>query len=138
VVAEARGGAKARGARVVRRVLRPQALEARDYVERDWSGEQWSRGCYVGVTAPGVLLDYGPQIRTPSERIHWAGTETATIWNGYMEGAVQSGERAARRSSGRSPAGPVRPARKPKRRRPKRRRRRRGAPAGRRPARTTA
>lgn len=28
-------------------------------------------------------------------RIHWAGTETATQWCGYMSGAVQSGQRAA-------------------------------------------
>jgi monoamine oxidase len=28
-------------------------------------------------------------------RIHWAGAETATVWNGYMDGAVSSGERAA-------------------------------------------
>ena len=28
-------------------------------------------------------------------RIHWAGTETSTYWNGYMDGAVRSGERAA-------------------------------------------
>jgi monoamine oxidase len=27
--------------------------------------------------------------------VHWAGTETATYWNGYMDGAVRSGERAA-------------------------------------------
>jgi len=33
-------------------------------------------------------------LRAPVGRIHWAGTETATVWNGYMEGAVQSGERA--------------------------------------------
>jgi len=66
------------------------------YVEMDWSNEVWTRGCYTGFTAPGVLLDYGPAIRAPAGRIHWAGAETATIWNGYMEGAVQSGERAAR------------------------------------------
>jgi monoamine oxidase len=28
--------------------------------------------------------------------IHWAGTETSTYWNGYMDGAVRSGERAAK------------------------------------------
>lgn len=28
-------------------------------------------------------------------RIHWAGTETATKWCGYMSGAVQAGQRAA-------------------------------------------
>jgi len=66
-----------------------------DYVEMSWQDEIWSRGCYEGFTAPGVLLNYGPAIRTPVGRVHWAGTETSPIWNGYMEGAVRSGERAA-------------------------------------------
>ncbi|KAF7250938.1 Amine oxidase [flavin-containing] [Varanus komodoensis] len=35
-------------------------------------------------------------IREPVGRIFFAGTETATEWSGYMEGAVQAGERAAR------------------------------------------
>jgi monoamine oxidase len=43
-----------------------------------------------------VLTAYGPAIRAPIGPIHWAGTETATVWNGYMDGAIQSGERAAR------------------------------------------
>ncbi len=60
-----------------------------------WSSEVWSRGGYVGFTAPGVLLDYGSALRAPVGRIHWAGTETSTYWNGYMDGAVRSGERAA-------------------------------------------
>jgi hypothetical protein len=49
----------------------------------------------VCVPGPGVLLDFGTAIRTPVGRIHWAGTETATYWNGYMDGAVRSGERAS-------------------------------------------
>jgi monoamine oxidase len=72
------------------------ALEPRAYVEKDWSDEAWTRGCYASYTAPGVLLDYGRALRKPVGRIHWAGTETATRWPGYMDGAVQSGERAAR------------------------------------------
>ena len=32
---------------------------------------------------------------TPCGRIHWAGAETAEVWNGYMDGAISSGERAA-------------------------------------------
>ena len=44
---------------------------------------------------PGVMLDYGSVLRPPIRRIHWAGTETATRGAGYMDGAVQSGERAA-------------------------------------------
>ncbi len=73
-----------------------QARRPRDYVEADWAKESWTRGCPTGWTAPGVLLDYGPAIRAPVGRVHWAGTETSTYWNGYMDGAVRSGERAAR------------------------------------------
>ncbi len=40
-------------------------------------------------------LDFGAALRAPVGRIHWAGTETSTYWNGYMDGAVRSGERAA-------------------------------------------
>jgi monoamine oxidase len=71
------------------------AHAARDYVERDWSSDPWTRGCYAGFLSPGVLTDYGPALRPPVGRIHWAGTETAEVWNGYMEGAIRSGERAA-------------------------------------------
>jgi monoamine oxidase len=71
------------------------ALEARDYVERDWSQDPWTRGCYAGLLPPGVLTSYGPAWRAPVGRIFWAGTETAEVWNGYIEGAVRSGERAA-------------------------------------------
>jgi monoamine oxidase len=73
----------------------PAAANPRQYIEMNWSTEAWTRGCYVGFTAPGVLLDYGPAVRAPVGRIHWAGAETSDYWNGYMDGAVRSGERAA-------------------------------------------
>jgi monoamine oxidase len=66
-----------------------------DYIEQSWAEEEYTRGCYAGYMPPGVWSMYGMALRAPIGRIHWAGTETATIWNGYMEGAVQSGERAA-------------------------------------------
>jgi monoamine oxidase len=66
-----------------------------DYIESYWAGERWSRGCPVGIAGPGVYTGYGPALRQPVGRIHWAGTETSTYWNGYMDGAVRSGERAA-------------------------------------------
>jgi monoamine oxidase len=66
------------------------------YVEKNWSEEEWTRGCYEGYTPPGVLTDYGPWIRQPFKRVHWAGSETSDYWVGYMDGAVRSGERAAR------------------------------------------
>lgn len=72
-----------------------QALQARAFFETFWSGEAWTRGCPVGIPATGALLAYGPWLRQSIDRIHWAGTETSNYWNGYMDGAVRSGERAA-------------------------------------------
>jgi monoamine oxidase len=66
-----------------------------DFVERDWSAEEWTRGCYGAHLAPGVWTQFGPALREPIGRIHWAGTETAAVWSGYMDGALSSGERAA-------------------------------------------
>jgi monoamine oxidase len=72
-----------------------RALRPRDFFETSWSGEQWTRGCPVGIPSTGALVAYGPRLRQACGRIHWAGTETSGYWNGYMDGAVRSGERAA-------------------------------------------
>jgi monoamine oxidase len=71
------------------------AAEPIDYVDQDWPAEPWSRGCYAGLMAPGVLTHHAAALRAPVGRIHWAGTETARVWMGYMEGAIEAGERAA-------------------------------------------
>ena len=73
----------------------PPAADPVEFVELDWSEEEWTRGCYGAHFPTGVWTQYGPALRAPVGRIHWAGTETATVWSGYMDGAVQSGERAA-------------------------------------------
>jgi monoamine oxidase len=73
-----------------------RARSPRDYIELNWAEEEFSRGCYVGITAPGTLTSFGEALRAPVGRVHWAGTETALEWTGYMEGAVESGERAAK------------------------------------------
>jgi monoamine oxidase len=77
------------------RVFGPRAAKPTGYVEKDWSAEPYSRGCYAGVLGPGAWTAYGRWLREPTDRIHWAGTETATRWMGYFDGAVQSGRRAA-------------------------------------------
>lgn len=73
----------------------PQALDPIDYVEHDWTKERWTGGGPTAIHGPGTLREFGPEIRVPHGRVHWAGTETATYWTGYMDGAVRSGERAA-------------------------------------------
>jgi monoamine oxidase len=65
------------------------------YLEKDWTDDPWTRGCPTGHTPPGVLSRYGPALRRATGRVHWAGSETSTFWQGYMDGAVRSGERAA-------------------------------------------
>jgi monoamine oxidase len=72
-----------------------QAASPRDYFESNWRARKWTRGCPVAIAGPETLTAYGPAIREPVGRVHWAGTETSTYWNGYMDGAVRSGKRAA-------------------------------------------
>jgi monoamine oxidase len=72
-----------------------RARAPREYVEHSWAEEEFTRGCYGGYFAPGVWTSLGFGLRKPVGRISWAGAETAEIWNGYMDGAISSGERAA-------------------------------------------
>ena len=77
------------------RFFGPRAGTPLDYVELQWAAERWSGGCYGATLAPGTLSQFGPALRHPCGRIHWAGTESATVWAGYMDGAIRSGERVA-------------------------------------------
>jgi len=81
--------------RVFTRLFGTRASSPSDYVERNWAAEPWSRGCYSGAFGPSGWTDFGRALREPVGRIHWAGTETATVWNGYIDGAISSGSRAA-------------------------------------------
>ncbi|KAF3843669.1 hypothetical protein F7725_002518 [Dissostichus mawsoni] len=80
-----------------------EALHPVHYEEKNWCEEEYSGGCYTAYFPPGILTQYGKPVvtrqqvlREPVGRLYFAGTETATEWSGYMEGAVQAGERAAR------------------------------------------
>jgi monoamine oxidase len=77
------------------RFLGPDAAEPFDVLEQDWSAEEFTRGCYGGRLGAGVWTQYGRALAEPVGRIHWAGSETSNVWNGYMDGAVRSGHRAA-------------------------------------------
>jgi monoamine oxidase len=78
------------------RFFGPEAAQPVDYVDKAWGADEWSRGCYGGFMPPGAWSDHGAALRAPIGPIHWAGAETATVWNGYMDGAVGSGQDAAR------------------------------------------
>lgn len=71
----------------------PRAASPRTVVETQWWTEPWTRGCSMAHYPPGILSRYGPLLRTPFDRVHWAGTETSTTSHGAIDGAVRSGQR---------------------------------------------
>jgi monoamine oxidase len=73
----------------------PKARNPLAYIERDWAEEEYSRGCYGAFSVPGTLTRFGSALRRRVGPLHWAGTETATRWAGYIDGAAESGHRAA-------------------------------------------
>ena len=73
-----------------------EAAAPSDYTEKIWPQDPWAHGGYAANPAPGVWFEHGAQgWRTPCGPIHWAGTETSSVWNGYIDGAIASGQRAA-------------------------------------------
>lgn len=91
-------GKEARKQKVIASLIRffgPDAANYIAYDDNDWMLEPHTHG-YVGHMPPGVMTRFGPALREPCGRIHWAGTETATQWAGYIEGALRSGSRAAK------------------------------------------
>jgi monoamine oxidase len=73
----------------------PKAHHPTALVDKDWLADEWSAGCYVGVMPPRLLTEAAAGLRAPHGLLHFAGTETAVHHLGYIEGAIESGERAA-------------------------------------------
>ena len=81
---------------ILERLAKYFGAEARKplaYAEQDWCGEEWSGGAPIALFPTGTLSVHGPALREPVGRIHWAGTETARQCMGFIEGAVESGQR---------------------------------------------
>jgi len=81
---------------VLARLFGERARAPEAFYERDWAAEQWTRGCYGAFLPPGTWTSLGSALRPPVGPLHWAGAEHAVRWSGYMDGAVRSGEDAAR------------------------------------------
>jgi monoamine oxidase len=71
------------------------ALEPIDYLDHCWGAEEFAPGGPTAAVPPGSWTTYGPWLRKPVDGIHWAGTETADKWTGFLDGAIRSGQRAA-------------------------------------------
>ena len=72
-----------------------KALQPLHCVSQDWSQEAYSLGGPTAVVRVGALTQYRDALSQPLGQIYWAGTELLGYWTGYLEGALQSGERAA-------------------------------------------
>jgi monoamine oxidase len=73
----------------------PKARTPVDFIEQNWTTERYSGGGMISHAPPGVLTEFGPALREPCGRVHWAGTESSAVMCGWVDGAVRSGERAA-------------------------------------------
>ena len=61
----------------------PRALRPVEYTEHDWTLERWTGGGPTAIhAADRSFSTYGPAVRRPFGRVHWAGTETSTYWSG--------------------------------------------------------
>jgi monoamine oxidase len=76
-----------------------QAALPLDYCEQVWANEIWTRGGYAAYVGPGQFTPAFCARQVPLGVLHWAGTETAEAWPGYMEGAIESSERVVRELS---------------------------------------
>jgi putrescine oxidase len=72
-----------------------RALEPVDYIETDWSAQEWTRGAYGTSFGPGGLTRFRDDIRRPVGPINWACTDIAGVGHIHMEGAIRSGRRAS-------------------------------------------
>lgn len=73
----------------------PEVLDPVDWHDRSWHLDGFVGGGYLALPKPGTGTVAMPVPHTPIGHLHWAGTETASEHPGYLEGAIESGERAA-------------------------------------------
>ncbi|GAY15250.1 flavin monoamine oxidase family protein [Mycobacterium sp. shizuoka-1] len=73
----------------------PDAENPVEYLDHCWGAETFAPGGPTAAVPPGAWTEFGPLLREPVGPLHWAGTETADEWTGFLDGAVRSGLRAA-------------------------------------------
>jgi monoamine oxidase len=65
------------------------------YEDFTMTDEIWSRGCFAALMPTGAWTNFQDAYRKSEDQFYFAGTEAATRWHGYIEGAVLAGESAA-------------------------------------------
>jgi monoamine oxidase len=66
-----------------------------DYTDFSWGNDTFAAGGPNPAVGPRAWTTFGPFLREPVGRVHWAGTETAEATSGTMNGAIASGQQSA-------------------------------------------
>ncbi|MDQ0254862.1 monoamine oxidase [Evansella vedderi] len=85
--------------KVIKLLIKLYGEEAKSpicYMDKNWLGDPFIVGGYGVHFSPGQLTKFKDSFLKPIGPIHFAGSETALEWRLYMEGALASGERAAK------------------------------------------
>lgn len=77
-------------------LLGPEILEPVGWHEKAWHRDEFCGGGYMAIPKIGTTEGLMPMPHGRIGDVHWAGTETAREHSGYIEGAIESGQRAAR------------------------------------------
>eukprot|EP01091_Cochliopodium_minus_P013791 TRINITY_DN452_c0_g1_i3.p1 TRINITY_DN452_c0_g1~~TRINITY_DN452_c0_g1_i3.p1 ORF type:complete len:345 (-),score=113.15 TRINITY_DN452_c0_g1_i3:50-1084(-) len=70
-----------------------------EYIEKNWAEDQYSGGCYFSVPFLNTHSNFSSTLKKPFGNVHFAGTETANSWMGFIDGAIESGYRVAKEIS---------------------------------------
>jgi monoamine oxidase len=73
----------------------PEVLEPVGWHEKSWQLDEYVGGGYLALARPGTTEGLVPVPSSPVGDVHWAGSETAADHPGYLDGAIESGIRAA-------------------------------------------
>jgi len=81
----------------INRTLSPHFGDTQQFLERQenfyWGENNYSRGAYA-LYGPGQWFRLRGALKTPFQNVHFAGEHIAD-WQGFMEGAIETGEAAA-------------------------------------------
>jgi monoamine oxidase len=73
----------------------PEVFEPASWHAKSWHLDEFAGGGYIALPNPGTTDGLVPMSSVPVGDIHWAGSETASDHPGYLDGAIEAGERAA-------------------------------------------
>ncbi len=80
----------------IRRAVQQFAPEAREVATdaHDWNADEFAQGTWMAYR-PGQLVRFHSAFQEPEGRLAFAGSDLALGWAGWMDGALESGGRAA-------------------------------------------